>query len=74
MNHLSYFAEKTVELIEAGVSIIGGCCGTTPEHISAIRRVVDSDFKLGKLEKSGMKLKIRIFFCRFVIDFVLLEE
>ena len=38
----SYFAEKTVELIDAGVSIIGGCCGTTPEHISAIRRVVDS--------------------------------
>ena len=38
----SYFAEKTVELIEAGVSIIGGCCGTTPEHISAIRKVVSS--------------------------------
>jgi methionine synthase I (cobalamin-dependent) len=38
----SYFAEKTVELIEAGVSIIGGCCGTTPEHIKAIRKVVNS--------------------------------
>jgi 5-methyltetrahydrofolate--homocysteine methyltransferase len=38
----SYFAEKTIELIEAGVSIIGGCCGTTPEHIGAIRKVVDS--------------------------------
>ncbi|HLB01440.1 MAG TPA: homocysteine S-methyltransferase family protein, partial [Bacteroidota bacterium] len=23
----SYFAEKTIELIEAGVSIVGGCCG-----------------------------------------------
>jgi methionine synthase I (cobalamin-dependent) len=38
----SYFAEKTGELIEAGVLIIGGCCGTTPEHISAIRKVVNS--------------------------------
>jgi 5-methyltetrahydrofolate--homocysteine methyltransferase len=38
----SYFAEKTIELIEAGVSIIGGCCGTTPEHIKAIRKVVNS--------------------------------
>jgi 5-methyltetrahydrofolate--homocysteine methyltransferase len=38
----SYFEDKTVELIEAGVSIIGGCCGTTPEHIKAIRKVVDS--------------------------------
>lgn len=37
-----YFGEKTVELIEAGVSIIGGCCGSTPDHIKAIRCVVDS--------------------------------
>jgi 5-methyltetrahydrofolate--homocysteine methyltransferase len=36
------FAEKVPSLIEAGVSIIGGCCGTTPEHIRAIRRAVDS--------------------------------
>lgn len=25
-------------LIEAGANVIGGCCGTTPEHITAIRR------------------------------------
>ncbi|HJO95120.1 MAG TPA: homocysteine S-methyltransferase family protein [Victivallales bacterium] len=25
------------ELIKAGANIIGGCCGTTPEHISAIK-------------------------------------
>lgn len=32
-----------VELwIKAGAGIIGGCCGTTPEHIAAIRRAVDS--------------------------------
>jgi 5-methyltetrahydrofolate--homocysteine methyltransferase len=37
----SYFEDKTLELIEAGVSIIGGCCGTTPEHIRAIKKVVD---------------------------------
>jgi 5-methyltetrahydrofolate--homocysteine methyltransferase len=30
------------ELIEAGVNIIGGCCGTTPEHIRAIRKAVDA--------------------------------
>ena len=27
-------------LIDAGANIIGGCCGTTPDHISAIRRAV----------------------------------
>jgi 5-methyltetrahydrofolate--homocysteine methyltransferase len=37
-----FFAEKTMELIDIGVSIIGGCCGTTPEHIREIRKVVDS--------------------------------
>jgi 5-methyltetrahydrofolate--homocysteine methyltransferase len=28
------------ELLEAGVNIVGGCCGTTPEHIKAIKEVV----------------------------------
>ena len=37
-----FFGEKAKELIDAGVSIIGGCCGTTPEHIKAIRKVVDN--------------------------------
>jgi len=41
----TYFEDKTLELIEAGVSIIGGCCGTTPEHIKAIRKVVDSSIR-----------------------------
>jgi 5-methyltetrahydrofolate--homocysteine methyltransferase len=33
-----FMAEKAKELVDAGVSIIGGCCGTTPEHIRAIRK------------------------------------
>ena len=37
-----FFAEKTRELIDIGVSIIGGCCGTTQEHIRAVKNVVDS--------------------------------
>jgi len=28
------------QLIEAGASFIGGCCGTTPEHIAAIKKAV----------------------------------
>ncbi|MBC8428716.1 MAG: homocysteine S-methyltransferase family protein [FCB group bacterium] len=34
------FAEKALELADIGVSIIGGCCGTTPRHIEAISRVI----------------------------------
>lgn len=36
-----YVAEKCKELLAIGVNIIGGCCGTTPEHIAAIRRIVE---------------------------------
>ena len=28
------------ELIEAGAKVIGGCCGTTPEHIKLIARII----------------------------------
>jgi 5-methyltetrahydrofolate--homocysteine methyltransferase len=28
------------EIIDAGVNIIGGCCGTTPDHICEVHRVV----------------------------------
>ena len=31
------FADATEEMAWAGASIIGGCCGTTPEHIRAVR-------------------------------------
>jgi 5-methyltetrahydrofolate--homocysteine methyltransferase len=33
-------AKYTQRLIDAGVNVIGGCCGTTPEHIARIVRVV----------------------------------
>jgi 5-methyltetrahydrofolate--homocysteine methyltransferase len=39
-----FMASKAAELLAIGVQIIGGCCGTTPEHIKAIRKVVD-EFK-----------------------------
>jgi len=32
------FAEASLQLLDAGASIIGGCCGTTPEHIAALTR------------------------------------
>ena len=36
-----FLAEKARELVAIGVSVIGGCCGTTPEHIRALRAMVD---------------------------------
>jgi 5-methyltetrahydrofolate--homocysteine methyltransferase len=37
-----FMAEKAEQLISLGVSIIGGCCGTTPAHTRALRKTVDS--------------------------------
>lgn len=35
-----FMAEQSVKLIRLGVKIVGGCCGTTPEHTSALARTV----------------------------------
>ncbi|HEV8193405.1 MAG TPA: bifunctional homocysteine S-methyltransferase/methylenetetrahydrofolate reductase [Ktedonobacterales bacterium] len=32
-----YFGDYTHRFVEAGVRLIGGCCGTTPAHIAAMR-------------------------------------
>ena len=31
-----YFGEKMAQIVQSGASIVGGCCGTTPEHIAAM--------------------------------------
>ena len=35
------FAQGMEILMDAGASIVGGCCGTTPAHLAALRRVAD---------------------------------
>ena len=38
-----YFAQELVRLAADGtVSILGGCCGTTPAHIAALRKELDA--------------------------------
>ena len=34
------FAEKMSPLVQEGVLIVGGCCGTTPDHIRALSRAL----------------------------------
>ena len=34
-------ANKIPDLIKAGANIIGGCCGTTPEHIKKISGIIN---------------------------------
>jgi len=37
-----YFGEYAIAFVDAGASIVGGCCGTTPEHVSAMRVALDT--------------------------------
>ncbi|EKU48176.1 bifunctional homocysteine S-methyltransferase/methylenetetrahydrofolate reductase [Staphylococcus massiliensis CCUG 55927] len=39
-DNATYFGDVARSLIEEGVRIIGGCCGTTPEHIQKIKQSV----------------------------------
>ena len=35
------FADAVSQMLDMGVTIVGGCCGTTPDYIRALRRVAD---------------------------------
>jgi 5-methyltetrahydrofolate--homocysteine methyltransferase len=37
-----YFGQRVGALLDHGVNVIGGCCGTAPGHIRAIRSVIDT--------------------------------
>ncbi|HKB70650.1 MAG TPA: bifunctional homocysteine S-methyltransferase/methylenetetrahydrofolate reductase [Thermoanaerobaculia bacterium] len=35
-----YFREYALEFVDHGAAIVGGCCGTTPEHVRAMARAL----------------------------------
>jgi len=37
-----YFGDFALSFREAGAGIVGGCCGTTPQHIAAMRKALDT--------------------------------
>ena len=37
----AYMADYAGRMVDAGARIVGGCCGTTPQHIAAMREVLD---------------------------------
>jgi homocysteine S-methyltransferase len=40
----AYFAAEVPRFLGAGARLIGGCCGTTPEHIAVMRQVLDREW------------------------------
>ena len=49
-----YFAEQMAKIRACGVQILGGCCGTTPEHIRKVRELLREH-----AEVSSVKTKSR---------------
>ncbi len=37
-----YFGEYALSFREAGASVVGGCCGTTPQHIAVMKKALDT--------------------------------
>ena len=35
-NNISYYSEKLLSIASLGVCVLGGCCGTTPNHLKAV--------------------------------------
>jgi homocysteine S-methyltransferase len=48
-----YMASFARKAITAGVQIVGGCCGTTPNHIRAMRSAIRAMDAQARIESSG---------------------
>jgi methionine synthase I (cobalamin-dependent)/5,10-methylenetetrahydrofolate reductase len=58
MTSPEYIAEYSKRFIQTGAAIVGGCCGTNPEHIKAIRRAVKALQPVKRAEKRVADLKV----------------
>ena len=50
------YAEAVAGMIEDGVSVVGGCCGTTPAHMAALRTLIDNHTPSPRHRKPSMSV------------------
>ena len=50
------YAEAVAGMIEDGVSVVGGCCGTTPTHMAALRTLIDNHTPSPRHRKPSMSV------------------
>ena len=48
-----YFGEVTSTFLAAGARVVGGCCGTTPDHTRAMRAAIDGQADLRRSRATG---------------------
>jgi len=46
------FAEQTVRIADSGANLIGGCCGTTPDHIRALKKALAGHSPIAPVRKA----------------------
>ena len=57
MSRPSYCASYVEPYIRAGARLVGGCCGTTPAHIKAMREQLDKYIAASKQAASSRPLR-----------------
>ena len=50
------YAEAVAGMIADGVSVVGGCCGTTPAHMAALRTLIDNHTPSPRRRKPSMSV------------------
>ncbi len=58
MTSPEYIAEYAKRFIQTGAAIVGGCCGTNPTHIKAIRRAVQALQPAKRMDIKAESLKL----------------
>jgi homocysteine S-methyltransferase len=58
MTSPEYMAEYAKRFIQTGAAIVGGCCGTNPEHIRAIRRAVQALQPTKRMDVAAESLRV----------------
>lgn len=52
------FAEEMMALIDAGADILGGCCGTTPEHIRLLTQKIQQSGRMDEVSHLSRQGKV----------------
>lgn len=55
-----YFAGFAAQAVDAGATIVGGCCGTTPAHVTAMREALDALHAAGTRAGGDGEAKVEI--------------
>jgi methionine synthase I (cobalamin-dependent)/5,10-methylenetetrahydrofolate reductase len=57
-NNRNYFANATMKIMDYGIKIIGGCCGTTPDYIREIAEVLPNYKRKERVEERAKGIRL----------------